>query len=329
METLKLIRLIINYFLYEKKMKRRQRVTFLLWIGLLVFGTGCTELSEVRKENEVLTEKLSQLQQEMEGLVKQYPLKKKPSPVKTTSNGVCIEVSSHEVGKHISWTLRPIDSNRINLVIYEDEHKEDYPETQELPDIGEEVQTVEMVLQDEELVKKVVSRHVSKIVTWQERREKTKELCRNCHNEVHINNSYKKFDNLVLLYNEKFAKPIQAMMNDLMQDGVLDPNAPFEHEVQWLYWKLWPHEGGRERLGVSMMGPDYTHWDGMYEVAEHFYIDFLPAVIQAASGKSNEIKVKYEQKIKGLLTQEEQLWMKVFSEEGVERLRAIYKDRYN
>jgi hydroxylamine dehydrogenase len=313
----------------SKKMKIQQRVYCLLWIGLLVFGTGCTELSEVRKENQVLTEKSSQLQQEIEGLVKQYPLKEKPSPVKTTSNGVCKEVSSHEVGKHISWTLRPIVSNRINLVIYEDGHKEDYPDTQELPDIGEEVQTVDMVLQDEKLVKKVVSRHVSKIVTWQERREKMKDVCRNCHNEVHINNSYKQFDNLVLLYNEKFAKPVQAMMKDLIEDGVLNPNAPFEHEVQWLYWKLWPHEGRRTRLGASMMDPDYTHWHGMYEVARHFYIDFLPAVIQAASEKSNEIKVKYEQKIDGLLIQEEHLWMKVFSEEGVERLRDIYKDRYN
>ncbi|MBT5303539.1 MAG: hypothetical protein HON76_18295 [Candidatus Scalindua sp.] len=313
----------------SKKMKIRQRVYFFLWIGLLVFGTGCTELSEVRKENQVLTEKSSQLQQEREGQVKQYQLKEKPSPVKTTANGVCKEASSHEVGKHISWTLRPIVSNRISLVIYEDGHKEDYPDTQELPDIGEEVQTVDMVLQDEKLVNKVVSRHVSKIVTWQERREKMKDVCRNCHNEVHINNSYKQFDNLVLLYNEKFAKPVQAMMKDLIEDGVLNPNGPFEHEVQWIYWKLWPYEGRRTRLGASMMGPDYTHWHGMYEVAQHYYIDFLPAVIQAASEKSNEIKVKYEQKIDRLRTQEEHLWMKVFSEEGVERLRATYKDHYN
>ncbi len=173
-----------------------ERGPFFLWIGLLVFGTGCKELSEVRKENQVLTDKFSQLRQETEGQVKQYLLKEKPSPVKTASNGVCKEASSHDVAKHISWTLRPVVSNRINLVIYEDGHKEDYPDTQELPDIGEEVQTAELVVQNKKLVKKVVSKCVAKIVTWQERHEK---------------------------------------MKDLIEDGVLNPNAPFEHEVQWVY----------------------------------------------------------------------------------------------
>ena len=26
-----------------------------------------------------------------------------------------------------------------------------------------------------------------------------------------------------------------------------------------------------------MMGPDYTWWHGFYEIAQHFYFDFLPA----------------------------------------------------
>ena len=25
-----------------------------------------------------------------------------------------------------------------------------------------------------------------------------------------------------------------------------------------------------------MMGPDYTHWHGTYEVAKHFYVKFIP-----------------------------------------------------
>jgi hypothetical protein len=273
----------------------------------------------------------------------QYPLKEKSSPIITTSNKICTtcHISSymtskgvckdrnHDVRKRISWTLRPVVSSRTNLVIYEDGYKEDYPDTRELPDIGDEVHTVETVVQDEELVKKVVSRRVAKIVTWQERHGKMNGVCRNCHNEVHINNFYKQFDNLVLLYNEKFAKPAQAMMKDLIEDGVLNPTAPFEHEVQWIYWGLWHHEGRRARHSARITGHDYTHWHGMYEVAKHYYIDFLPAVIKAAAEKSTNMRTKYEQKIEELLTREEHLWMNGFSEEKVEVLKATYKDIYN
>jgi hypothetical protein len=27
-----------------------------------------------------------------------------------------------------------------------------------------------------------------------------------------------------------------------------------------------------------MMGPDYTHWHGTYEIAKHFYVKLIPAL---------------------------------------------------
>lgn len=45
-------------------------------------------------------------------------------------------------------------------------------------------------------------------------------------------------DDLVVLYNEKFAKPAQALVDELTADGVLNHQAPFEHEVQWVFWEL-------------------------------------------------------------------------------------------
>lgn len=237
--------------------------------------------------------------------------------------------SNHDVGERISWTLRPVVSTKINLVIYEDGFKEDYPDTRKLPEIGEEVQVTEKIVQEETLYNKIVSKRVAKIVTWQERREKMKGVCRNCHNHTHVDNFYHQFDSLVVLYNEKFAKPAQAMMTALVEDGVLNPNAPFEHEVQWVFWELWHHEGRRARHGASMMGPDYTHWHGMYEVAKHYYMKFLPAVIKAAAQKNDEMKIKYEQIIEKLLEQEEHLWMKGLSEEETEVLKSTYKNRYN
>lgn len=236
--------------------------------------------------------------------------------------------SNHDVGERISWTLRPTVSTKINMVIYEDGFKEDYPDTRKLPEIGEEVQVNEKNVQEEKLVKKTVSKRVVKIVTWQERREKMKGVCRNCHNQTHVDNFYQQFDNLVALYNEKFAKPAQAMMKELAEDEILNPNVPFEHEVQWVFWELWHHEGRRARHGASMMGPDYTHWHGLYEVAKHYYMKFLPSVIKAASQKSDEMKIKYERKIEKLLEREEHLWMKGLSDEETEALKATYDNRY-
>lgn len=39
-----------------------------------------------------------------------------------------------------------------------------------------------------------------------------------------------------------------------------------------------------ERHGVSMMGPDYTHWHGTYEVAKRFYVDMVPELEELADG---------------------------------------------
>lgn len=214
-------------------------------------------------------------------------------------------------------------------MIYDDGFKEDYPEARKLPEIDEEVLVTEKIVQEEKLVDKVVSKRVAKIVTWQERREKMKGVCKNCHNQTHVNNFYKQYDNLVELYDEKFAKPAQAMMNSLEEDGVVNPKAPFAQEVQWIFWELWHHEGRRARHGASMMGPDYTHWHGMYEVAKHYYMKFLPAVITAAAKKNDLLKAKYEQKIEELLNQKEHLWMKGLSEEEINALTSTYKYRYH
>ncbi len=245
-----------------------------------------------------------------------------------TPQGIYV-TNSHDVGERISWTLRPVVSTKLNMVIYEDGYKEDYPEIRPLPEVGDMVQTVEKIVEHERLVNKTVPRRVARIVKWQERREKMKGACLNCHNDTYVDNFYKQFDSLVVLYNEKFAKPAQRFMNELKADGVLNPAAPFEHEVQWVFWELWHHEGRRARHGASMMGPDYTHWHGMYEVSKHFYVKFLPEVVKAASTKGPEMKQKYEEKVKQLLARDEHLWQKGLSPKEVEDLQKAYEARYN
>ncbi len=240
-----------------------------------------------------------------------------------------VVANNHDVGERISWTLRPVISTKLNEIIYEDGFKENYPHTRTLPKIGDVIETTEMQVENEQLVSKTVPRKVAQVIRWEQRRENMKGACLNCHNNSYVDNFYAQYDDLVDLYNTKFAIPAQKMMDDLKADSVLHADAPFEYKVQWVFWELWHHEGRRARHGASMMGPDYTHWHGMYEVSKHYYTEFLPAVVEAAATKSPELEEKYGRRIAELLTQEEHRWMKGLDPKEAEALRKAYQERYN
>ena len=246
----------------------------------------------------------------------------------TTPQGTVV-ANNHDVGERISWTLRPKISTKLNRVTFKDGYKEDYPHTRELPEVGETVTTHEKVVENEQIVNREVQRTVASITTWEERRVAMKGACLNCHNDHFVDNFYEQFDSLVDLYNEKFAIPSTNIMNELIADGVLKKDAPFEKTVQWIYWELWHHEGRRARHGASMMGPDYTHWHGMYEVAKHFYEKFLPAVIEAAEETSPALGRKWERRVEELLAQPEHVWLHGLSPEMAKGLAEEYQQRYN
>ena len=42
------------------------------------------------------------------------------------------------------------------------------------------------------------------------------------------------------------------------------------------------HQGRSARMGAAMMGPDYSQWHGMYEVADSFYNHLLPQLEELA-----------------------------------------------
>ena len=49
-----------------------------------------------------------------------------------------------------------------------------------------------------------------------------------------------------------------------------------------MWFEIWHHEGRRARHGVSMMGPDYTHWHGTYDLAKNFYSEYIPELEELA-----------------------------------------------
>ncbi len=110
-------------------------------------------------------------------------------------------------------------------------------------------------------------------VNWQTRRASMKDVCLNCHEPQWVDNFYVQYDSLIELYHAKFARPgleLYALTKPLLRP------AEFSNPIDFTWYEIWHHEGRRARHGASMMGPDYTHWHGTYEVAKHFYSEYVP-----------------------------------------------------
>jgi hypothetical protein len=238
-----------------------------------------------------------------------------------------VKGNSHDVGERISWTLRPIVSTKLNLVRYEDGSQEDYPDTKPVPAVGATVDTTEYHVENDKLVGRPVQKTVARILTWKERREAMKGVCLNCHNHVYVDNFYHQYDSLVTLYNDKFAKPAKAIVDELTAQGLLNAKSPFGEKLQWTFYELWHHEGRRARHGASMQGPDFTHWHGMYEVGKHFYTEFVPEVLELAERKGRG--AEWKGKIDALLAQDEHVWLQGLTPEEARALQKAYQDRYN
>jgi hypothetical protein len=143
------------------------------------------------------------------------------------------------------------------------------------------------------------------------------EVCSNCHNPNYVDNFYVQFDQVVNLFDEKFAKPARDVLEELQKTGKIDPT-PFNEDIEWEYFFLWHHEGRRARHGAAMMGPDYTQWHGFYEVAHRFYMEFIPEAEKLMPGVTESI-----------LALPEHAWFKGTMSEAERRSIAdFYSSRY-
>ncbi len=118
------------------------------------------------------------------------------------------------------------------------------------------------------------------------------DVCGTCHEDQHVTNFYAQYDGLVELYNEKYAKPGQALM--ALAQPLRQEVPKFAHIVDWTWFELWHHEGRRARHGASMMGPDYTHWHGTYEIAKHWYSKFVPELRELITHARQDESLKTE-----------------------------------
>ncbi len=208
---------------------------------------------------------------------------------------------SHDIGLRISWNNRPVLSIRPELA----DAKMNLP---------------------------------GKDVPWQVRRENMKDVCVSCHAQSWVDNFYTQYDGLIDLYNDKYAKPGKALY---AAAGPLLKPVKFSNKIDWTWFELWHHEGRRARHGASMMGPDYTHWHGTYDLAKHFYTKFLPELeelVEKNIGSSDAKKAKaareLKEKIEETLETKNHRWYinkmdpaeKARRAKAAEEFKARYKD---
>jgi len=210
---------------------------------------------------------------------------------------------THDPRRRISWTNRPAVSVALDTDINHDIVTEADPATRR------------------ELITD----------TWRDKRDRMKQVCSHCHTDDYINAFYNQYDDLVVLYNEKFAKPGQAIMGALLDNALVTPTQ-FDEEIEWAWFYLWHHEGRRARHGASMMAPDYTHWHGMFEVAERFYMELIPMAREitthAASQGHGTAARAVNQVIDEILSRPEHAWFQEGAEGQAEAIRRAMEERY-
>ena len=150
----------------------------------------------------------------------------------------------------------------------------------------------------------------------EERRDRMQTTCMHCHSPGWVESFFVQYDAAVELYNGKFAEPATDIMRSLRNAGLLTEQQ-FDEEIEWTYFLLWHHEGRRARHGAAMMGPDYVQWHGFFEVAERFYMEFVPQAEHLLPGVTREH-----------LAADEHSWLRGAAPERRERIERFYRERY-
>ena len=126
---------------------------------------------------------------------------------------------------------------------------------------------------------------IREVISWQERRQAMQGVCRSCHGTNHIDNFYRQFDDYVKLYNAKFGLPGQALVSELMKDGIWK-NTGFQNKLGYTWFEIWHHEGRRGRHGAAHDGTGLFPLHGLYEIARNFYHEFIPEALELAKRRA-------------------------------------------
>lgn len=187
--------------------------------------------------------------------------------------------STHDVGMRDSWNLNEAVSTKQYLIIFEDGDKRELSTSDPIPRRGESINKMDGTMGK-----------VKAVASPKRRRAAMMQTCQECHSKNFTKNAMLQFDNVVELYNEKYGKPAQAIIQALYSENLLTP-LPFDEPLEVTYWKLWHSGGTRARHGAAMSSPSNT-WEGMSVVGSLFYGQFLTQVREVAGAEKAEQLIK-------------------------------------
>jgi cytochrome c553 len=185
--------------------------------------------------------------------------------------------ATHDVGMRNAWSLNAPVSQQQYLVVLEDGSKLELSTSNKAPRRGSDLTKADGT-----------TAKVKAVAGPKERRQAMSLVCLECHSKGFTDNFMKQFDQVVLLFNDKFGVPAKAIMAELYKRQLLTP-LPFDESIEFTYWELWHDEGARARHGASMASPNHAWWEGMYLVGRNFYSRFLPQVRAAAGTEAEAI----------------------------------------
>ncbi len=95
----------------------------------------------------------------------------------------------------------------------------------------------------------------------EENRERMERVCHQCHSDNWTSEYFKEYESVLKDYNVT-ATYAYNLLQKMYDEGLIDEENPIDEQPEILWYYVWHHDGRRWRMGASMMGPDYTHWQG-------------------------------------------------------------------
>jgi len=144
------------------------------------------------------------------------------------SGGIVEIETTHEVGDRLYWELQP----KISVPQWKGPDEVD-----------------------------LIAERVSDINKANAGRQKMKNVCYRCHSKKWANNYFVEFDKVVEDYNQVWQRT-DDLLQQAYDEGLISRDNPLDETPEIMHYLIWHHDGRRWRMGASMMGPDWTHWNG-------------------------------------------------------------------
>jgi hypothetical protein len=100
--------------------------------------------------------------------------------------------------------------------------------------------------------------------SWENNLTRMQSVCRECHNNMFIENFYNNADQVVYQVND-WVQESRDILQPLKDNGLLT-DAQFDEPVDFTFFEIWHHWGRTTKFGTWMQGADYAQWHGAYEL---------------------------------------------------------------